>query len=422
MTTLMRGSAALLITTCLAGAAAAQSELTFWQHGAGNPWEPRIFGQIVDDFNASQSDWKVTLQQFPQAAYNDSVTAAALSGELPDIIDVDGPIMPNWAWAGYLAPLEITDEEVKGFLPGAIGRWDGQIYSVGLWDAAVAMITRKSTLEKYGIRIPTIEEPWTGEEFNAALEAIKASGDFEYPLDIGMWDKVEWYPYAFSPFLQSFGGDIVDRSTYQTAEGVLNGDAAIAFGEWWQGLFAGKLVPGTSQDPADGVQAFGFREGKYAITWSGNWNAAAVLEAFGDDALFLPAPDFGSGPKIGAGSWQLAVSAGSENKEAANAFIRFAMQDKYQALFSDASGLAPATATAAAMTENYKQGAPMAVFYDLSKAQALVRPVTPGYVVQSTVFRKAVSDIADGADVATVLDSAVDEIDADIENNQGYGH
>ena len=254
------------------------------------------------------------------------------------------------------------------------------------------------------------------------LEAIKASGDFEYPLDIGMWDKVEWYPYAFSPFLQSFGGDIVDRSTYQTAEGVLNGDAAIAFGEWWQGLFAGKLVPGTSQDPADGVQAFGFREGKYAITWSGNWNAAAVLEAFGDDALFLPAPDFGSGPKIGAGSWQLAVSAGSENKEAANAFIRFAMQDKYQALFSDASGLAPATATAAAMTENYKQGAPMAVFYDLSKAQALVRPVTPGYVVQSTVFRKAVSDIADGADVATVLDSAVDEIDADIENNQGYGH
>ena len=89
-----------------------------------------------------------------------------------------------------------------------------------------------------------------------------------------MWDKVEWYPYAFSPFLQSFGGDIVDRETYQTAEGVLNGDAAIAFGEWWQGLFADKLAPGTSQDPADGVQAFGFRDGKYAMTWSGNWNAA----------------------------------------------------------------------------------------------------------------------------------------------------
>jgi multiple sugar transport system substrate-binding protein len=420
MTELTRLGAVLLASTCLAGAAAAQTELTFWQHGAGNPWEGEIFGQMVEEFNASQSDWKVTLQQFPQAAYNDSVTAAALSGELPDIIDVDGPVMPNWAWAGYLAQLEITEGELEGFLPGTIGRWDGQIYSVGLWDAAVAMVTRKSTLEKHGIRIPTLEQPWTGEELDAALATLKDSGEFEYPLDLGMWDRTEWYPYAFSPFLQSFGGDIVDRSTYQTAEGMLNGDAAIEFGEWWQGLFEDGLAPGTSQDPADG--ATGLLEGKYAIGWTGNWKAAQVLEAFGDDALFLPAPDFGNGPKIGAASWQLAVSEQSENKEGANAFIRFAMQDKYLAMFSDASGLVPATASAAALTKNYKEGMPMAVFYDLSAAQAVLRPVTPGYVVQARVFTKALADIADGADVATALDAAVDEIDADIANNQGYGH
>jgi multiple sugar transport system substrate-binding protein len=420
MTELTRLGAVLLASTCLAGAAAAQTELTFWQHGAGNPWEGEIFGQMVEEFNASQSDWKVTLQQFPQAAYNDSVTAAALSGELPDIVDVDGPVMPNWAWAGYLAPLEITEGELEGFLPGTIGRWDGQIYSVGLWDAAVAMVTRKSTLEKHGIRIPTLEQPWTGEELDAALATLKDSGEFEYPLDLGMWDRTEWYPYAFSPFLQSFGGDIVDRSTYQTAEGMLNGDAAIEFGEWWQGLFEDGLAPGTSQDPADG--ATGLLEGKYAIGWTGNWKAAQVLEAFGDDALFLPAPDFGNGPKIGAASWQLAVSEQSENKEGANAFIRFAMQDKYLAMFSDASGLVPATASAAALTKNYKEGMPMAVFYDLSAAQAVLRPVTPGYVVQARVFTKALADIADGADVATALDAAVDEIDADIANNQGYGH
>ena len=78
-----------------------------------------------------------------------------------------------------------------------------------------------------------------------------------------MADKGEWYPYAFGPFLQSFGGDIVDRSTYQTAEGVLNGDAAIEFGEWWQSLFERELAPGTSQDPADWQN--GFAEGKYAL-------------------------------------------------------------------------------------------------------------------------------------------------------------
>jgi multiple sugar transport system substrate-binding protein len=32
------------------------------------------------------------------------------------------------------------------------------------------------------------------------------------------------------------------------------------------------------------------------------------------------------------------------------------------------------------------------------------------------------ADISNGADVADTLDAAVDEIDADIEANQGYGH
>ncbi|MNL47598.1 hypothetical protein D3C87_1703940 [compost metagenome] len=73
------------------------------------------------------------------------------------------------------------------------------------------------------------------------------------------------------------------------------------------------------------------------------------------------------------------------------------------------------------MTENYKEGGPLAVFFELSEAQALVRPVTPGYVVAAKVFEKALADIANGADVQDTLDSAVDEIDADIAKNDNYG-
>ena len=68
-------------------------------------------------------------------------------------------------------------------------------------------------LEANGIRIPTLDEPWTLEEFDAALETLQATGEFEYAFDPGMAWTGEWYPYAFSPFLQSFGGDIIDRST-----------------------------------------------------------------------------------------------------------------------------------------------------------------------------------------------------------------
>jgi multiple sugar transport system substrate-binding protein len=418
MTQLKWLTGAAFAAATLSSAAQAQTTLSMWYHGAGNEVESKIINQIIADFNASQTDWKVELQSFPQGAYNDSVTAGALAGNLPDILDVDGPVMPNWAWAGYMQPLQIDEAKIANFLPGPKGYWDGKLYSIGLWDAAVALVTRQSYLDELGLRTPTLEQPWTAEEFQTALDAAKNSGKFEYAFDPGMAWTGEWYPYAFSPFLQSFGGDIVDRSTYKTAEGALNGDAAIAFGTWWQNLFTGGYAQAT-QDPAD--RDNGFAAGKYAFSWNGNWAALGALNAF-SDTVFLPAPDFGAGPKIGAASWQFGISAKSEHPDGASKFIEFALQDKYLADFSNGIGLIPATPTAAAMTENYKPGGAMAVFYDLTKAQALVRPVTPGYIVQAKVFEKAVADIANGADVTATLDAAVDEINADIEKNGGYGH
>ncbi|GAB4517240.1 MAG: extracellular solute-binding protein [Anaerolineae bacterium] len=393
--------------------------LSLWYHGAGNPVEREILIGIIEDFNASQSEYVVELEEFPQASYNESIVAAALSGDLPDIIDVDGPVMPNWAWSGYIQPLSLSEGTLDGFLPGAVGMWDGEVYSVGLWDAAIAMFARRSVLEANDIRIPTLEEPWTFEEFDAALETLQATGEFEYALDLGLAWTGEWYPYAFSPLMQSFGGDIIDRETYLTAEGVLNGEEAVAFGEWWQSLFERGLTPGTSQDGAD--RDTGFIDGKYALQWNGNWAALAALEAFGDDLLFLPAPDFGNGPKIGAASWQFAVSATTEYAEGANAFIEFALQPEYLAAFSDGIGLVPSTLEAAALTENYAEGGPLEVFFELSSAQAVIRPPTPAYLNAALVFEKALADIANGADVIDALDAAVDDIDADIEANAGYG-
>ncbi len=411
---------ALVASTCLAGSAFAQTELTMWYHGAGNEVESAIINQIVSDFNAANADYNVSLESFPQGSYNDSIVAAALAGNLPDIIDVDGPVMPNWAWAGYMQPLSIDESIIADYLPGTIGRWDGTLYSVGLWDAAVAIYARQSTMDALGLRTPTLAEPWDLDEFMGALDAAKASGLCEFAFDPGMAWTGEWYPYAFSPFLQSFGGDIVDRTTYQTAEGALNGDAAQEFGAWWQSLFTEGYAPGTSQDPAD--RDTGFIDGKYCFQWNGNWAGVATLEGGVEDILFLPAPDFGNGSKIGAGSWQFGISATSPHAEGANAFIEFALQDKYLTAFSDGIGLIPSTTTAAAMTKNYADGGALVDFFDLSAEQAMVRPVSPGYVVAAKVFEKALADIANGADVADTLDAAVDEINTDIARNGGYGH
>lgn len=405
------------LAICIATPLAAQQEVSMWYHGVDNPEESGALREIIASYNAKQSDYVIVLNSLPEDSYNESVENAALAGNLPCLIDVDGPVMPRWAWAGYLQPLPIDTSAFDGFLTSTRGEWNGKLYSVGLWDAAVAMISRRSILDKHNIRVPTLDQPWTREEFTTALETLKASGEYDYPLDLGMAWTGEWYPYAFSPFLQSFGGDIVDRSTYKTASGALDGPEALAFAEWWQSLFAEGYAAGTDQSGED--RDTGFIDGRYAITYNGNWAAPSILEAF-DDVLFLPNVDLGRGPVIGAASWQFGISSFCPHTEAAADFITHAMEQQHLTALSNATGLIPPTPEAAAESDFYNTEGKMNVFYELSEQQAVVRPVTPGYPVAAKAFETALVRIAEGNDINWALSGAVDEIAADIASNGDY--
>jgi multiple sugar transport system substrate-binding protein len=399
--------------------AAGKTPVSLWTHSAGNPAEMEKITAWIEEFNATQDVYQVVFEAFPQGAYNDTVVAAALSNSMPCILDVDGPNVPNWAYAGYLKALDIPQATLDAFLPSTTGAWDGEVYAQGQFDAAVAILARQSDLETLGLRTPTLDQPWTGDEFQAALDAYKSSGTFDFAFDPGMAWTGEWYPYGFSPLLQSFGGDLIDRSTFTTAEGALNGDAAVAWGDWWQALFTNGYAPGTSQSGAD--RDSGFIDGTYGLQWNGIWAANAAIEKFGDNVLFLPAPDFGTGPKIGAGSWQWAVSASCDAPEVADAWINFLLEPERVAAISDAQNVIPGRNDARPLTTKFKEGGQFAVFYDLSAAQAVIRPPTPAYLTIAKIFEKAAADIANGADVQSTLDNATDDINADIEKNGGYG-
>jgi len=390
-----------------------------WTHSAGNPDELAVIQQWVDSYNASQDKYEIIIEIFPQASYNDSVAAASVAGSLPCIIDLDGPTVPNFAWAGYIQPLPITEADVEdlGVLTNDVGRYNEQIYSLGQFDVTLVVYGRKSILEKFDLRIPTIDEPWTAHEFMAALDAVKDSGEYEYAIDVNSGWGGEWWPYAYSPWLQSFGGDLIDRSTMLDAEGILNGPEAVAFGEWFQSLFTEGYAPAT---PADDQ---GFLQGRITLWYTGSWSAQSVLDAWGEDALFLPPPDFGNGPVIGAGSWQMGVTTNcpDEATQGAFDFVLSTMTPDNIALMSNVSSLIPTTAEAAALTDNYSPGGPFETFFKMAEAFALVRPETPGYLTISSQFEQAMLKIRDGGNVQDALDDAVDAIGQDIEDNSGYG-
>ncbi len=397
------------------GDGAGPTELTLWTHSAGNPAELEVLEGIISDFNDSQDEYVVVEESFPQGAYNDAVVAAAAAGDLPCLLDMDGPIVPNWAWAGYLAPLELPTEITDALLPTALGTYKDEIYAAGYWDAALSVFARKSVLDENGIRVPTTADPWTRDEFDQALVTLKGAG-FDTPLDIGAEDTGEWWAYAYSPMLQSAGGDLIDRDEYQSADGVLNGSEAVDFFSWFQSLFERGL---TSNGGAVGNDEF--NNGDVGLSYTGVWNAQGSLDAVGEDLLILPPPDLGEGPKIGGASWQWGISSACDDVEGARQYLEFSFDPKYITEFSDNQIVIPATDEAVESSKNFAEGSPLRPFLEFSKEFAVQRPPTPAYPVISSTFEKAAKDIMNGADVQTALDQAVQEIDANISSNDGYG-
>lgn len=398
------------------GGTSGGGDITLWTHNAGNPQELSVVNQIVSDYNASQTKFKVVVQAFPQASYNDAVVAAATAKKLPCLLDIDAPNVPNWAYAGYLAPLDLPQDMVGKNLPSTLGNYKGKLYSVGYYDAALGLFAHKSALDAAGGRVATIDKPYTADEFNTLLSKIKSSGKYKTEFDLGTGDTgTEWWTYGYSPFLQSFGGDLIDRNTYKTAKGVINGDKAIAWATWFQGLVKQGYTPAKSSPDAFAD----FVNGKSAMVWSGIWNSSNLDKV--KDGVVMPPPDFGNGAKIGGGSWQWGISSGCNKADGALDYLKFSLNTKYLSQFAQKQSVIPATEDAAAITPGWQTGGAKRFFLDLSKKDALIRPPTPGYPFLTTTFAKATQDIISGGDPKKILDQAANDIDDNLKSNDNYG-
>ena len=412
---------ALMMTGCAKATTNASGgdggTLTLWTHAGGAPKEIALLKTAIADYNSSQQKYKVDLKSFPQEAYNGAVTAAATSKKLPCILDIDAPNVPAWAKAGFLAPLDLPADLVAKNLDSTKGIYNDKLYSIGYFEAALAIFAHKDALVQAGVRIPTVKQPWTAAEFDDALKKVKATGKYKTTFDLGTGDSgTEWWTYGYSPFLQSFGGDLIDRSGYKTAEGAINGDAAKKWAAWFRGLVDQGYTPAKS-----GVDAFAdFSNGKSAMVWTGIWNSTGLDKV--KDGVALPPPDFGKGPKIGGGSWQWGVSSNCANKAAAMDYLAYSLQPKYLSKIVTDSGNVPATDEAAQLSPGWQEGGPKRFFLEESAAFAELRPPTPGYPFLTTTFAKAAQDIIAGGDANAILDKAAADIDADLKANDYYGN
>ncbi|MBN1008426.1 extracellular solute-binding protein [Amphritea pacifica] len=393
----------------------APRNIPLWRHMASDV-EIQASLAAIKRFNESQDQWNIVPDFIPEASYTLSIQAAAQAEQLPCIIEIDQPLVPNFAWSGYIKPLDdLLDADLLASINrSGKGMYQGRVYSVGSYDVSLALFTRKSLIKKIGARYPTIEHPWNKDEFMSFLNAVKATGEYQYPFDMRAQDTTEWIPYAWLPFMISWGADLIDRSDNQTVEGVLNSKEAVQFGEWIQFLVNQNYMDAHPQDDN------GFINGDVGIQYGGSWTLSAYYSAFKDDLAVLPVPDFGHGPISGGGAWHWAMTENCQYSQSVKELLTFLMSAEEQSAISTVIGIFPSDAEVAERIDVYSKKGQWRMLFDFYNHFSMLRPETPAYSEISASYKKAMNDILNGMSPKLALDLAVENIQIAFERHENY--
>jgi multiple sugar transport system substrate-binding protein len=407
-----------------AAAGSGKGTISVWAH-QGQKSEDTALQNAVKSFNSSQSKIKVELKLIPGNDYTKTITATDAS-KLPDVMEFDGPTMASFVYNRKLAAIDdyVSAKTMSNATDAAKaqGEIDGKHYGLGMYDSGLGIYGNKKLLDAAGVKYPKgLADDWTAAQFTAALKALKAKDSDGKTLDLqeSLGYSNEWGTYGFAPIVWSAGGSLLKDGK---AKGALDTPAVVSAMKTFQSWK-------TYVDPNTDGNAFA--KGRVALSWVGHWMYPAYGKALGSDLVVLPLPDFGNGPKTGQGSWAWGIGAGSKNGKAAGAFLDYLLSDANVTAMTTANGAPPATRTALAKSELYKEGGPLQLFADqlakpcgdsgISKScVAVTRPVTAGYPTVTAKFSDALSAVYGGADPKSALEKAARAIDQDFSDNAGY--
>ncbi len=395
--------------------------LRVWAH-SGQAAESQVLKQQIKRFNDSQNITKVELTLLPEGSYNAQIQSAALSKDLPDILEFDGPFVYNYVWQQNLVPLDelISPAVRQDLLPSILqqGTYNGHLYSIGTFDSGLGLYGRRSQLQAAGVRIPQgNKDAWTVSEFNQALAALALRDPDRQVLDLKLNYRGEWATYGFSPIIQSAGADLIQRSNYQTAAGSLNSPAAVTALQEFQSWIQKGYVDPNIDDAA-------FTSGRVPLSWVGHWVYKDYAAAVGKDLVVLPLPNFGKGSKTAQGSWNWGITTNCHHQEcqkSAMKFLEFLLQPQEVLAMANVNGAVPGTKQAIAKSQLYAPNGPLHLFAaQLLAGNTVPRPQTPAYPVITSAFQETFANIRNGQPVKKALDRATTTINLDLQDNQSY--
>lgn len=307
--------------TADAAASGGKTTVQFWHSLGGKNGE--YMDALIQRFNESHNDIEVVGTY--QGGYDETVTKlqqAVASDTAPDVTMLERAYVQMFADSEVLedlAPyLKGSGISADDFTAGLMGHsyFNDQLVSLPLNRSTPILHVNKTLLDEQGLKVPT-----TWEELKNAANAlvVKEGGEYKrYGLTMP-YDT--WYPIAM--ISQSGGRFFNEEST--SVGFVDNGVGQEVFGYLKELQGTGALYYPPAQDSGNIVNSM-FVEGKVGMMFQSTGSIGGLSSSVDFDYVtaFLPKNDQFANPTGGA---NVAMLAGSKNKEAAWEFIRWMETD-----------------------------------------------------------------------------------------------
>ncbi|MDX3377351.1 sugar ABC transporter substrate-binding protein [Streptomyces sp. ME02-6991-2A] len=315
-------------------AADEKQTLTVWAMGA----EGEKLAEVAKVYEKANPNITVKVTPVGWDVAHQKLVSAAAAGTLPDVAQMGGSYMGEFAELGVLEPVDTKVFDKKDFFPAGWeqGEVDGTAYGVPWYVDTRVLYYRTDLAEKAGVtKAPT---DWKELQDLATAYQKKAGTKWGLSIQPSGLDTVQ----NFYSFLYSAGGEIVDAD----GEAVIDSPEAVKALKEYGSYFDKGLSNKSVQPGYDVVKDFG--NGRVPMFFGGPWHVTLLNEGQpqikGKWAIAGVPADASSTSMAGGSS--LVISKDSEHKAAATEFIEYLTDTEGQADWYERTKDLPANTSA----------------------------------------------------------------------------
>ncbi|WP_199552990.1 extracellular solute-binding protein [Streptomyces sp. N35] len=294
---------------------------------------------LVAEWNRRRPDSPVTYVQGSWDSVHDQLLTSFEGGAAPDIIHNTADDLTDFAGGGYLADLgPLLPAALRQDIPDQswdTTRFNGGIYGVPFLQEPRVLIANRALLRKAKARIPTVQTPWTWDEFSDTTRVLSGGGKYGIA-----WAMKEPVTQSVNLSLGT-GGRVFYR---------VGGRNEVRFGgrDSYLAEFINRQV-NKERSAAPGSLGMGgsdtlpgFFAGKYAMVPLGFAYRQQVSQQAPDgfDWIVLPLPGT-EGLAQGVSPQTLSIAEDCRQKQAAMEFIAFMAEPAHMARLAKGDWLLP---------------------------------------------------------------------------------